>query len=333
MGGVFSLVKNKKPFKLDDKAAAMNFDLTPTKRRVYERPPITIRRALEMIFRQLLSLGRRPRTIESYDYIFTNFTETMGIKYVHEIDADAIYDYMEQLDVALTTKQIRLKTIKAILSRFYDNDLIAYKFWTNIQIKVDTDVKEEADARDIALLLHLIDKTTFTGFRDAVAILLLYRTGIRINTLGELREKHIDFDELELILDGSIMKGRSLLKLPIDEQIADNLKRLIIENDRVRKHYGIKNDYVFITSRGVGINTTGSNTNVISRQLTNYSKIFNLKNINSHAIRRAYAKNLLKDGANIALISKALGHKDLSTTTRYLHLDVDEVAQELREFL
>jgi len=33
------------------------------------------------------------------------------------------------------------------------------------------------------------------------------------------------------------------------------------------------------------------------------------------------------------LISKALGHKDLSTTTRYLHLDADEVSNNLRDYL
>lgn len=323
----------KKPFKLDDRAAGMSFDIAPPTRKKDDIPPVPIEKALDLVARQMRSIGRRQRTIESYDYIFKHFAETVDVKYVHEIDADCVFDYLEKIDVALSTKLIRLKTIKAVLSRLYDNGLIPYKFWTNIQITVDTDVKEEADINDIALLLNLIDKTTFTGFRDACAILLMYRTGIRINTLGELREKHIDFNTLELVLDGSIMKGRSLLKLPIDEQLADNLKRLIAENDKVRKYYGVKNDYVFITTRGNGINNSRSKNNVISKRLSHYAKLYGLENINSHAIRRAYAKNLLKNGANIALISKALGHKDLSTTTRYLHLDVDEVAQELREFL
>lgn len=323
----------KKPFKLDDRAAGMSFDIMQPQRKKDDIPPVPVDKALKLVFRQMLSIGRRPRTIESYEYIFNQFIELSNIKYVHEIDADSLYDYIEQINVSLSTKLIRLKTIKAVLERFFDNGWLTYKFWPNIQISVDEDVKQGADDGDIALLLNLIDKTTFTGFRDACAILLLYRTGIRITTLGELRERHIDFDNLELALDGRIMKGRSLLKLPIDEQLANNLKRLIIENDKVRKHNKIENDYVFITFRGVGINNTRSNTNVISRQLSNYAKLYGLKNINSHAIRRAYAKNLLNKGANIALISKALGHKDLSTTTRYLHLDVDEVAQELREFL
>lgn len=322
---------SKKPFKVDD-IGGLDFDIMQPRRNKDDILPVPIDKALSLVFRQMRATGRRPRTIESYDYVFAEFVKKTGIKYVHEINADTLYLYIDQLDVSLSTKLIRLKTIKAVLSRFFDNGWLPYKFWNNINIRIDKDVKEGAEESDIALLLSLIDKTSFTGFRDAVAVLLMYRTGIRINTLGNLREKHIDFENLELNLDGSIMKGRSLLKLPIDQQLADNLKRLIRENDRVRDFYGIKNDYVFITYKGRGINNT-QGTNVISKRLSKYAKLYGLKNINSHAIRRAYAKNLLKAGANIALISKALGHKDLSTTTQYLHLDVDEVAQNLREFL
>ncbi|MDZ5713549.1 tyrosine-type recombinase/integrase [Jeotgalibacillus haloalkalitolerans] len=58
-----------------------------------------------------------------------------------------------------------------------------------------------------------------------------------------------------------------------------------------------------------------------------------MKNINAHAIRRAYAKNLLSKGASVALISKALGHSDLSVTTQYLDLSVEEVVTNLRAYI
>ncbi|MGE6603275.1 tyrosine-type recombinase/integrase [Lysinibacillus fusiformis] len=55
--------------------------------------------------------------------------------------------------------------------------------------------------------------------------------------------------------------------------------------------------------------------------------------MNAHAIRRAYAKNLHDNGASVALISKTLGHSDLSSTVFYLDLDVEEVAKDLRGYL
>jgi len=87
------------------------------------------------------------------------------------------------------------------------------------------------------------------------------------------------------------------------------LKMLIELNKGIRNHFGIDNRNVFITQNGTPMN------------------------INAHAIRRAYAKNLHDKGASIALISKALGHSDLAVTTQYLDLDVEEVAKDLRDYL
>lgn len=81
------------------------------------------------------------------------------------------------------------------------------------------------------------------------------------------------------------------------------------------------------------MNTSKSSNCAISKQLNKYAKRFELENINAHAIRRDYAKNLLNKGASIALISKALGHSDLAVTTQYLILDIEEVEINLRNFL
>ncbi len=51
----------------------------------------------------------------------------------------------------------------------------------------------------------MLDKSTFSGFRDSIAILLLYKTGM----FSLLREKIIDFESKTLILPGEIMKKSS----------------------------------------------------------------------------------------------------------------------------
>ncbi|MGE7910795.1 hypothetical protein [Lysinibacillus xylanilyticus] len=93
-----------------------------------KRDAMTIEQALSIIFRQMEITGRRPRTIESYDYIFNDFTGQLRLEYVDEITADSIYDYLAAIDVAPSTKLIRLKAIKAVLSRFFDNRWKTNKF-------------------------------------------------------------------------------------------------------------------------------------------------------------------------------------------------------------
>ncbi|MFB7159544.1 tyrosine-type recombinase/integrase [Lysinibacillus sp. NPDC056232] len=127
------------------------------------------------------------------------------------------------------------------------------------------------------------------------------------------------------------MKNHKFLKLPIDEEVAAILKVLIKLNDGVRDHFGTGNHNVFITQNGLAMNTNKSSNCASSKQLNKYAKRYGLKNINAHAIRRAYAESLLEKGASVALISKALGHSDLAVTTQYLDLDIEELANNLRD--
>jgi integrase len=89
---------------------------------------------------------------------------------------------------------------------------------------------------------------------------------------------------------------------------------------------------VFITKQG-GIIATSQTHNNIQKRLNKYAKEYGLKNINPHALRRGFSKSLLEKGANIAHISKALGHSNLAVTSQYLHLDKEEVVENLRKFL
>ncbi|UQW96682.1 hypothetical protein M2M59_11990 [Rummeliibacillus sp. G93] len=51
---------------------------------------------------------------------------------MEDISLNTIYIYLDTLDVAQETKLIRLKSIKAVLSRFFNNGWIQTKFWSGI---------------------------------------------------------------------------------------------------------------------------------------------------------------------------------------------------------
>ncbi|WP_089936273.1 hypothetical protein [Lysinibacillus sp. F5] len=63
----------------------------------------------------------------------------------------------------------------------------------------------------MSILLSLLDMTNFIQFRDAVAILTIYKTGIRMNTLIQLEEKHINFKTNSSLLTGDIMKNQDVM--------------------------------------------------------------------------------------------------------------------------
>lgn len=206
------------------------------------------------------------------------------------------------------------------------------KFWKTINIKVDQKVKEGATEHDVNVLLSLLDLGNFIHLRDAAAVLLMFKTGIRINTLVQLEERHIDFKNQVLNIEGSIMKNHQQIKLPFDDFLKKLLEILIKQNTIIRREYGKKNSLLFITKYGDVIATSPTHNN-IQKRLNKYSRMYGLKNINPHALRRGFAKSLLDKGANVAVISKALGHSDISVTTKYLHIEVEEVVSSLRSYL
>lgn len=291
-----------------------------------------VEKALASIIRQMKAAGLRDRTISDYEVHVGNFIEKTGVKVLQEITADHVYDWLASMNVSNQTKLTRLKCLKAFFSRCFDNGWFEFKFWNNIKIKVDNPVKEGATDRDVKILLSMLDLTRFVELRDAAAVLLMYQTGIRVGTLAKLENKHVNLESKLLKIDGGIIKNHESIYLPFDDVLARVLGTLMKQNELIRKENRVKNELLFITTKGTTVITSPTNNN-ITKRLNRYTKEFGLKNINPHALRRGFAKNLLNKGANIALISKALGHGDLAVTSRYLHLDKNEVAESLRKFL
>lgn len=293
---------------------------------------IDIESALAIIVRQMKTDGNRERTINDYVRYMMDFKNKTDCYYVSDITLTSIYEWFDTMNVKNSTKKIRYKSLSAVLSRFYDNGWIEKRFWRSIKIRVDEYIKLPARQEDIELLLSMLDFNNFFQLRDACAVLLMWQTGIRIRTLSNLKERNIDFDDHILLLTGDIMKNHRMSKLPLSEELISMLKLLIQQNKIVRKHMKQRNSLIFITQKGDNIQKY-QNTNAIRKRLAKYADDFNLKNINPHSIRRGYALNLLRKGASIALISKALSHSDIAVTTKYLYLDTEETLDELRNYL
>ena len=294
---------------------------------------ISANTAFIIVKEQMRLSGIRQQTLKEYDYIFRRFLTNMNIDYLDEITAESIFGFIASLgDVKDITKQSKLRVVKAILNRMYDNGWFEKKFWKDIKIKVDEKIKPPANENNLAILLSLLDMSNFIHFRDAVAVLTIFKCGLRMSTLIQLKESNFDFEEKMVTIEGDLMKGRDVLKLPIDDELIDYLKRLIQQNNVIRNHYHKRNKYVFISKFGDSLDVQ-TKPCAITKRMSYYAKKYHLTNINPHAIRRLYAMNLLRRGANVALISKALSHKSLATTTAYLGITTDQVAKELREYL
>jgi len=293
---------------------------------------LLIETALEKVSYQLRSIGCRERTIYDYELITKYFIRDTKKIYLEDINTEIIYKWLETMTVKDTTKLTRLKCLKAFLNRCFDNGWFDEKFWRNINIKVNVDVKEGATDENVQAALSVLDCTRFLDLRNATAILLMYKCGLRVGTITKMTEHQIDFEERKLYLSGDVMKNHKSLVLPFDDTLAYLLETLIKHNKLIRKEYKQDNSLIFITMRGKTTQHTMT-SNAIQKALRKLTLDYNLKNITPHALRRGFAKNIYEKSNNILLVSKALGHSDLSVTTRYLHTDTQQIAHELEKYL
>ncbi len=82
--------------------------------------------------------GLRKRTIDDYIYQFKRFAELVDVAYLHEINADKIYEYLSLLcEIKDISKFNRLKTLTSVLGRCYEKMGVKVKYWKNIEIKVN----------------------------------------------------------------------------------------------------------------------------------------------------------------------------------------------------
>lgn len=107
-----------------------------------EIPPIAIHNELQTVLRQLVAAGRRPRTIQTYEISFKQFIKACNIEYVADSDVNLLYGLLESLDgLALSMKLARLKAVKAVMLRFFENGWINLIFWRSVDVKVDKKIQ------------------------------------------------------------------------------------------------------------------------------------------------------------------------------------------------
>jgi site-specific recombinase XerD len=157
--------------------------------------------------------------------------------------------------------------------------------------------------------------------RDRAILETLYATGIRLSELldltiydvemqtGTLRIEHGKGDETRLVpLTAS---AQAAIKLYLEEA------RLVFatETGQIR---------LFVSSRSGG-QLFADDIRRIIKKACNLARI--KKHVSTHTLRHTCATHLLKGKADIRQIQKLLGHRRLSSTEIYTHVDLGDLAE------
>jgi len=158
---------------------------------------------------------------------------------------------------------------------------------------------------------RILTPTEYRALRDAARndprmfaiIELLLQTGIRIGELASLRLKDIRKDNLYI----RPVEKHEARTVALNKRSREALNRYLEVRPKNNE------EHLFITKSGRPFLIRNIRT-VIER----YLKLAEIKNAKVNDLRHTFAAHHLKHGVYLAIISKALGHKTLSTTERYL---------------
>lgn len=147
------------------------------------------------------------------------------------------------------------------------------------------------------------------GHRDATAILVAYRHGLRSSELVALRWDDIDFRTAKLHVRRA--KGGLDGVHPIGARELRALRRLQRETD--------KSPYVFISERDAPLSVAGYQR-MIARagEAAGFGFL-----VHSHMLRHSCGYKLANDGQDTRAIQHYLGHRSIVSTVRYTALSPD----------
>jgi integrase/recombinase XerC len=156
--------------------------------------------------------------------------------------------------------------------------------------------------------------------QEYALFMLIYAMGLRISEALGLKVS--DFDSSEIIIQG---KGNKQRKVPVLEDV--KIEVLKAYNNRVGKTLD-KSSPVFLSTR----NDNALNARYVQRFIEKIRKLFLLDDsFTPHTIRHCFATHLLQNGVQINDLKTLLGHENISTTQRYLHVDFEKIVKEHQE--
>lgn len=223
----------------------------------------------------------------------------------------------EKLNIRDTTLVTYLRALKTILYYFMELGYVE-KFKIPI-LRADKEPIEVYTVDELNILLKKNDTDSFAEFRNWCIINFLLGTGCRVNSLVNIKNKDVDFDNAIVYLN--VTKNRKSLAIPLSKHLIKVLKEYM----SIRA--GEVEDYLFCTDFGNKINS-----NTLSHQLAMYNRKRGVVKTGIHRYRHTFAKNWILNGGDIFRLQKILGHSTMDIVRNYVNMFDEDIKKDFNTF-
>lgn len=292
---------------------------------------------LQSFFTQYL-IGQRGAS----DHTITSYRDTLRLLlgYVHErtaiapcdldfsvLDAELIGDFLNMLEQrrgnGARTRNVRLAAVHSLFShaalRHPEHAELITRVLAIPRKNTDRRVVSYLSEAEIKALLASPDRSTWTGRRDHMLLLLMVTTGLRVSEVRSLTraDTHTDARGAHIACRG---KGRKERVTPLEPTTTEALRLWLAENPEPPSA-------PLFTARGTARKLT---TDAVAQRVRLHAATaarscptMAAKNVTPHVMRHTCAMRMLASGVDATTIALWLGHESPESTRPYLHADLE----------
>ena len=244
-------------------------------------------------------------TIRTYLNEMTQLLTIIKGKPADELTPDMLKRYLvycyEKLGLKENTLHSRINAMKF----YYEKVLRREKFfWEIPRPKKQLILPKILSEDELARLFNALN-----NLKHKAMLFTAYSAGLRVSEIAALKIKHIDSGRMQIFVENA--KGKKDRYVNLSPVLLDILRAYI-------KNYKPKpKEYLFESEQTGTVYPTRTIQKIFQ---TAKDKAGIKKEVGVHSLRHSFATHLLEKGTDIRYIKDLLGHFNIKTTERYLHV-------------
>ena len=213
--------------------------------------------------------------------------------------------------------QRRLSGIRSFMNYLLREGLIKSNPASGIKTpKAPKRLPNVLDVDQINQLLN-IRETSPTSLRDKAILELLYSSGLRLSELVNLNPIDLNLKDKSLMVTG---KGGKTRLVPIGQKAIEAVNQWLDVRSKLAK---TDEEALFVGTKGVRLGQRA-----VQARITHWGKKNGIQQgVYPHLLRHSFATHLLEASGDLRAVQELLGHKDISSTQIYTHLDFQHLAE------
>ncbi len=244
-------------------------------------------------------------TIRTYKYEFLQLLLVLKSKSVKELTPDQLKRYLqhciEKAGLKENTMHSRINAIKF----YFEQVLHKEQFFFEIpRPKKPWLLPRFFNQSEIASIIRAAD-----NIKHRVLLMLAYSAGLRVSEVVVIKTRNVDSVRMSILIERA--KGKK------DRLVALSPLLLIMLREYWKEYKPEKDGYLFEGQNEGQPYSVRSLQLILDRAKQRAGVI---KKGSIHALRHSFATHLLDKGTDVTMIMKLLGHNDIKTTLRYLHV-------------